>query len=702
MVSIKHQKNTGLLPDWTQTVLDSVIAGNPPPLPPAGTLLSSVVLPSDFAADHVITGDANGVLYTDGSGKLAQSTRFTFDNFLSVTGLESAVTIPPITASIVAVDAGGEYPDGSSVLIRLYPFIQSGLSYLFDPDVYVELGSATYTGDNFYISIDSITFAGADGWVAINNINGAGWLGISSGSSGSSFFDTNENYTIRTSGSYLDAFQQTYQKSAEFTGEVVLKGATNGGGGKLTFEYEGVNQYGNQGGVFSLEIPPTTNFLTSQRLYLPNNTPAVANCVLGVTTAYSGTGGYEAQLQWLTPSTIGSGTFFNLTQPNTASTFGVQEFASTVTSTSSVVDVLRLTTTVGGLTPLAGHGSGLVFRSKASDGVQYNTARVSSSWISPTAASRSVRIKVQPITSIDSSGINIAAQFGATICNVGVNGLEETGTSTLIHTGSTVTKGLVVRGAASQTANLTEWQNSAGTGLLSVSASGAPVLSSTAALNTGGGGIVLYSTADEVTNFQRLRINVTSANIAIYDLQKGGTGAVGYHSWRVGGTVLMEVDASQTIFSGHLYNSADNTKDIGRLSVSPLRFRNGYFGTGLQAGAPANTAIAGSIHGYAFTASTIASVFQGAASQTANLTEWRNNSNVVQLAIAANGRDFVLDATTGTKIGTANTQKLGFWNATPVVQPTAIPNTTGAILTVLEDEVNKIKDAIRLIGLIAT
>ncbi len=38
------------VPDWTQDELDSIIAGNPPPLPPAGTLLSGVCLPSDWNA----------------------------------------------------------------------------------------------------------------------------------------------------------------------------------------------------------------------------------------------------------------------------------------------------------------------------------------------------------------------------------------------------------------------------------------------------------------------------------------------------------------------------------------------------------------------------------------------------------------------------------------------------------------------------
>lgn len=35
----------------------------------------------------------------------------------------------------------------------------------------------------------------------------------------------------------------------------------------------------------------------------------------------------------------------------------------------------------------------------------------------------------------------------------------------------------------------------------------------------------------------------------------------------------------------------------------------------------------------------------------------------------ADGKNIILNATTGTKIGTATTQKLGFFNATPIVQP---------------------------------
>jgi len=36
----------------------------------------------------------------------------------------------------------------------------------------------------------------------------------------------------------------------------------------------------------------------------------------------------------------------------------------------------------------------------------------------------------------------------------------------------------------------------------------------------------------------------------------------------------------------------------------------------------------------------------------------------------ADAKNFVFNTTTGTKIGTGTTQKIGFWNATPIVQPT--------------------------------
>lgn len=68
-------------------------------------------------------------------------------------------------------------------------------------------------------------------------------------------------------------------------------------------------------------------------------------------------------------------------------------------------------------------------------------------------------------------------------------------------------------------------------------------------------------------------------------------------------------------------------------------------------------------------------------------------------AILLSGQNIDTDNTTGMKIGLSATRKIGFWNATPVVQPAAIPNAAGGteIATI-----NSILTALRNIGLIAT
>jgi hypothetical protein len=72
-------------------------------------------------------------------------------------------------------------------------------------------------------------------------------------------------------------------------------------------------------------------------------------------------------------------------------------------------------------------------------------------------------------------------------------------------------------------------------------------------------------------------------------------------------------------------------------------------------------------------------------------------SSLLHLADAGN---ITVGTTTGTKIGTATTQKLGFYNATPVVQPAAVANATDAatVITQLNDLLAKL----RTLGIIAT
>ena len=85
------------------------------------------------------------------------------------------------------------------------------------------------------------------------------------------------------------------------------------------------------------------------------------------------------------------------------------------------------------------------------------------------------------------------------------------------------------------------------------------------------------------------------------------------------------------------------------------------------------------IYNQASGAAHIVEVVKGFASQTANLTEWRNSSDTVLTSVDKDGKfavlaglvdgvNIVVGTSSGTKIGTATTQKIGFWNTTPVIQ----------------------------------
>jgi hypothetical protein len=72
-------------------------------------------------------------------------------------------------------------------------------------------------------------------------------------------------------------------------------------------------------------------------------------------------------------------------------------------------------------------------------------------------------------------------------------------------------------------------------------------------------------------------------------------------------------------------------------------------------------------------------------------------SSLLHLGDAGN---ITVGTTTGTKIGTATTQKLGFYNATPVVQPIAVADATDAATAITQ--LNALLARMRDLGLIAT
>jgi hypothetical protein len=82
------------------------------------------------------------------------------------------------------------------------------------------------------------------------------------------------------------------------------------------------------------------------------------------------------------------------------------------------------------------------------------------------------------------------------------------------------------------------------------------------------------------------------------------------------------------------------------------------------------------------------------------LASGANSINMQTSLLLNDARDIAVGTTTGTKIGTATTQKLGFYNKTPVVQPVAVANATDAASVITQ--LNALLARMRDLGLIAT
>jgi hypothetical protein len=94
------------------------------------------------------------------------------------------------------------------------------------------------------------------------------------------------------------------------------------------------------------------------------------------------------------------------------------------------------------------------------------------------------------------------------------------------------------------------------------------------------------------------------------------------------------------------------------------------------------------------------SVDTGIARSAANKLVITNGSTGAGSLVFRDEGNIEAGTTTGTKIGTATTQKLGFWNATPVVQPGAVADATDAPSVITQ--LNALLAHMRTLGLIAT
>lgn len=86
--------------------------------------------------------------------------------------------------------------------------------------------------------------------------------------------------------------------------------------------------------------------------------------------------------------------------------------------------------------------------------------------------------------------------------------------------------------------------------------------------------------------------------------------------------------------------------------------------------------------------------------QTQNLVETHSVLGVTRLAIAGNGRDFILDTTIGTKWGDAVGQKQSWWGVAPITQPSGIVDADGTLAD-LTTKFNVLLSRLELMGLLA-
>jgi len=188
-------------------------------------------------------------------------------------------------------------------------------------------------------------------------------------------------------------------------------------------------------------------------------------------------------------------------------------------------------------------------------------------------------------------------------------------------------KGLVIRGVASQSANLQEWQNSSGFGVLTVSANGNIVLGNSNVadnnyidfIKAGGGGTGGLSGIrfGSPTTQQTLTIDTGNAhlllahqNAASSFIVKGFTSqSANLQEWQnSAGSVRLAVSSYGTLFS---YTEAVFSNLLNGAGTALLVKTNNAGGKPLIA--------------------------QGAASQTANLQEWQNSAGTVLSKINSDG-----------------------------------------------------------------
>jgi hypothetical protein len=220
----------------------------------------------------------------------------------------------------------------------------------------------------------------------------------------------------------------------------------------------------------------------------------------------------------------------------------------------------------------------------------------------------------------------------------------------------------------------------------------------------------IYNTYTSATNFERGFMR-WSSNVLQIGTEKGGTGGSARAlQFQTDGTTRVTILSTGQMGIGttnpnrslHISDAAamGRIDRIGGNGPAFLMTRMAVLGT------VTSSWLFGPATGFASVANDDFSIIDfgtavGGVSGTQRLTIAKSDG---QLTVNGNlnlaTKDLVTDTTTGTKIGTATTQKIGFFNATPVVQQAAVADATDAATAITQ--LNDLLAAMRTLGLIAT
>jgi hypothetical protein len=337
-------------------------------------------------------------------------------------------------------------------------------------------------------------------------------------------------------------------------------------------------------------------------------------------------------------------------------------------------------------------------------------------------------------------GVNAASGFAGNLLDLQVNGTSQarvsSGGALTLDTGDATIYGVRVgRGGGAVATNTAVGasalsSNTTGTSNTAIGSNSLRV--NTASVNTAVGDSALYSCTTGNTNVavgpSALYSNVTgSSNIAIgrdalYFNTATQNIAIGVEALKatttggnnigIGQSVLFSnTEGTLNTVIGGRNTAYDNTTGSSNVVLGDLALRfnttgsnNTCIGTnaGFNLTTGSNNTIIGNVQGTAGLANTV--IIGAGATERLRIDSSGNvgigttsPSSLLHLADAGN---ITVGTTTGTKIGTATTQKLGFFDKTPVVQPTAVADATDAATAITQ--LNALLARMRDLGLIAT